>query len=181
MKRLVLLGLAIAALAIIVPAAQTAPTSDTGCAAEHVSGAACQGPDADPAANACEIYTWVGDASCVLTVPDGVASSTTGTLIAYAANQDTNWHAEFELSIRDTGTGQVLYSNSDSLTVPVTQQPVVPAASVGFGTVFSASGGGEVVCEVTGTHNPAGAAMSGVAATSATQGVFNNSLRCVVD
>jgi hypothetical protein len=181
MKKLALLIMALGALVIAVPAAQTSPSSDTGCAAEHVSGAACQGPDADPAANACQIYTWVDNATCTLTVADGVASGISGALVANAENQDANWHAEFHLTIRDAGTSQVLYSNDDSLTVPVTQQPVVPAASLGFSNVFSEPGGGQVVCEVTGTHNPAGAAMSGVAAASATQGVFNNSFNCVVN
>jgi hypothetical protein len=182
MKRLVVVVvLSLCALVFAVPAAQASPTSATGCTVEHVSGAECQGPDVDPAANACEIYTWVDNASCVLTVTDGVASNTSGTLVANAENQDANWHAEFQLAIRDVGTGQVLYSTGDSLTVPITQQPVVPAASLGFGNVLSESGGGEVVCEVSGTHNPAGAAMSAIAASAGIQGLFNNSFRCVVD
>ena len=181
MKRLVLLVLSLGALLIVVPAAQAAPTSATGCGVEHLTGAECQGPDADAAANACQIHTWVDNASCELTVPDGVASSATGTLVAYAENQDTNWHAAFNLVIRDQGTGQVLYSNQDALTVPITQQPIVPSQSLGFGNVFPEPGGGAVVCEITGTHNVAGAAMSAVAATAGIEGAFNNGFRCVVD
>jgi hypothetical protein len=179
MRKLVLLVVALGALAIAVPAALPSPTSDSGCTEQHVSGAACQGPDADAAANACQIYTWVDNASCTLTVPDGVASNVSGTLIAYSEFQGTDWHAEFDLVVRDASTQAVLYSNSNAQTVPITERPLVPSMSLGFGSGIS--GGGEVVCEVTGTHNPAGAAMSGVAATAGIQGVFNNSFGCVVN
>jgi hypothetical protein len=67
------------------------------------------------------------------------------------------------------------------VTVPITQQPLVAAASVGFSNNFSEPGGSEIVCKVTGTHNIAGTAFSAVAATTAHLTVFNNSLRCTVN
>ena len=181
MKKVALLVLALGGLAIAVPVAQTSPTSESGCTEQHVSGVACQGPDANAAANSCEIYTWVGDASCDLTVPDGVASAVSGTLVAYAENQETNWHAEFNLEVRDKSTQQLLYSNQDSLTVPIIEQPIVPTASLGFGNVFSEPGGNEVVCKVSGTHNIAGTAFSAIAATTGAISVFNNTLGCTVN
>lgn len=180
MKRLLLLGMAFCALAVAVPAAETAPTSDTGCTEQHVSGAECQGPDVDPAANSCAINTWVDNATCELTVPDGVASGGTGAATAYAEDQDGTWHAELRYVIRDISTGQILFEHDSSETVPITEQPVVPAASFGFGTTFSQEGGANVLCEVTGTHNPAGAATSAAAATTG-HGVFNNSFQCTVN
>ena len=101
MKRLALLVVAVGALAIGVPGAQAAPTSDTGCTVEHLSGAACQGPDVRPALNSCEIATWVGDASCDLTVADGMADTTIGLLKVFAALEGTDWQTEFHMVIRD--------------------------------------------------------------------------------
>lgn len=181
MKGLVLPVTALCVLAIAVPAAQAAPTSDTGCAIEHVTGAECQGPDADPAADVCQINTWVDNATCTLTVQDGVAELATGFADAYAEIQGTNWHAEFHFVIRDASTGAVLYSEDNSLTVPIAEQPLLPAASNSFSTIMSPAGGSEVVCEVTGTHNPAGAATSAIAASSVGFGQWNNIFRCSVD
>jgi hypothetical protein len=180
MKRLVPLSMALCFLAIAVPPAQTAPTSDTGCTVEHLSNAACQGPDADPAANACEINTWVGDATCELTIPDGVASHANGFAFAYAQLQnDATWHAEFHYEIRDKDTGQVLFSDDRVVDSPVGEDPdnATPSANFSFGAVFT--GGDEVICEITGTHSPAGAAFSAVAATEGF-GQLNNRFRCGV-
>lgn len=180
MKRLVLLALALCALVIAAPSAQTAPTSETGCTIEHLNDTECQGPDADPAANGCEINTWVGNATCYLTVPDGVASHASGAAVAYPVLQNDNtWHAELHLVIRDRSTGQVLYSEDVTRTDPINELPPFPAASTGFGAAFSELGGGEVVCEVTGTHTPAGAAGSAAAAIEGF-GEWNNTLRCTV-
>lgn len=179
MKRLTLLVVALGALAVAVPAAQTAPTSDTGCTVEHISGAACQGPDMRPEASACEISTWVGDASCDLTVSDGVADSTIGFLNVFAALQDTNWHTEFHVVIRDKSTGEVLFSRDGSNTTPVSGAPEPPAQSLGFSAPLAAPGGSEAVCEITGTHTPAGAAFSAQAVTDGF-GAFNNVFRCEV-
>jgi hypothetical protein len=182
MKRLALLLTALCAFAVAVPAAQTAPTSDVGCTVEHVSNAECQGPDAAPAANACEINTWVGNARCDLTVPDGAASSFTGFAFAFAELQNDTWRAEFDYVIRDKATGQVLFSQNASETSPVSGGTTVPAVNRTFpATALAPGGGGEVVCEVTGTHSPAGAAMSAVAAVEGVSGEFNNRLRCSVN
>src|SRR5688572_4730700 len=109
MKRIALLVVALCAFAVAVPVAQTAPTSDSGCTVEHLSGAECQGPDVNTATDSCEIATWVGNASCDLTVSDGVANSAEGFLNVFATLQDTNnWHTEFHLVVRDKSTGEVL-------------------------------------------------------------------------
>lgn len=179
MKRLTLLVVALGALAVAVPAAQTAPTQPNGCTVEHISGAACQGPDMRPEANACEISTWVGDASCDLTVADGVADTTIGFLNVFGALQDTNWHTEFHMVIRDKATGAVLFSRDGSNTTPVSGAPEPPAQSLGFSAPLAATGGSEAVCEITGTHTPAGAAFSADAVLEGF-GAFNNILRCEV-
>jgi hypothetical protein len=181
LKWFVLLAAALAAFAIAVPAAQTAPTSPNGCPVEHLTGAECQGPDADAAANACDINTWVDNASCVLTVPDGVASGASVATIAHAELQpDAIWHGEVHVVIRDQSSGQVLFAQDATNTVPVAEHPQLPAASIGIGTTFAQTGGGQVVCEVTGTHSHVGAAMSTVAATTGA-GLFNNTLECAVN
>ena len=132
MKRLALLVVALGALAVAVPTAQTAPTSDTGCTVEHISGAECQGPDLNAAADSCEISTWVGNASCDLTVSDGVANSTSGFVNVFAELQDdTDWHTEFHMVIRDKGTGEVLFSRDGSTTTPVSG-PAVPPQNLSF-------------------------------------------------
>jgi hypothetical protein len=180
MKRLVLLALALCALAISAPIAQTAPTQANGCTVEHLSNAPCQGPDADPAANACEINTWVGDATCELTIPDGVASHANGFAFAYAELVDnTSWHAEFHYEIRDKDTGQVLFSDDREHNSAVGSDPenAIPSANFTYGALFT--GGDEVICEVTGTHSPAGAALSAAAATQGF-GQLNNRFRCGV-
>ena len=179
MKRLALLGVALGALAVAVPAAQTAPTSDTGCSVEHLSGAECQGPDMRPAADICEIPTWVGNASCDLTVADGVADSAVGLLKVYGALQDTNWQTELHLVIRDKSTGEVLFSRDSSNTTPVTGSPEPPEQTLAFSGPLSVPGGSEAVCEITGTHTPVGAAFSAQAVTEGF-GAFNNTLRCQV-
>jgi hypothetical protein len=182
MKRLVVLSVALCAFAVSVPVAETAPTQPNGCTVEHLSNAECQGPDFLPAANACEITTWVGNASCELTVPDGVASNAGASTVTHAVLQEatSTWHAEFDYVIRDKGTGQVLFSREDALTTPVGGGPNIPTASFGFGGALPQQGGAEVVCEVTGTHTPAGAAMSAVAAVEGF-GQFNNTMRCEVN
>jgi hypothetical protein len=176
MKRFVLFLVALSALAIAVPAAHTAPESED-CSTQHLSGDPCQGPDTNAAANACTINTWVGDASCALTVPDGVASRATGSIEAYAEEQNGSWHSEAHLVIRDVATGLVLYSTDHSQTIPIPEDPIVPASSFGFANTFAQVGGAEVVCEVTGTHNTAGAATS----SAGTRAVFNNSFGCTVN
>jgi hypothetical protein len=177
MKRMVLLAAAVCALAVVVPAAQTAPTSEGGCPVEHLSGAECQGPDTDDDANSCVINTWVNNATCDVTVADGVANGLSASAVAYAALQGTNWHAEFHYVIRDKSTGQVLFSRDGSSTIPVAQAPLVPAASFDFSGALTQQGGGEVECEVTGTHSPAGAPTSG-GATGLQE--FNNFFWCRV-
>jgi hypothetical protein len=179
MKRLTLLVVALGALAVAVPAAQTAPTQPNGCTVEHISGAACQGPDMKPAPEACEISTWVDNASCDLTVADGVADSAIGFLNVFAALQDTNWHTEFHMVIRDKSTGEVLFSRDGSNTTPVSAGPDPPAQSLGFSAPLSAPGSGEAVCEITGTNTPAGAAFSAQAVTDGF-GAYNNVFRCEV-
>lgn len=179
MKTLVLLTVALGAVAIGVPAAQTAPTNAQGCAVEHLTNAACQGPDVDTSATGCEINTWVGDASCELTAADGVASAASGSAEAYALVQGTDWHAELQVVIRDKSTGQVLFSGGDSSTIPLAEAQPVPHAGLGFAGPLSPNGGAEVVCEVTGTHSPAGAAGSAAAALSGF-GQWNNIFRCSV-
>jgi hypothetical protein len=174
--------MALCALAIAVPAVQAAPTSATGCTIEHLTNAECQGPDVDPAANICEINTWVDNATCDVTVPDGVASNATGFAFAYPVLMGSNWHADFHYEIRDKDTGQVLFSDDQSLTVPITQNPAepFPPASNTYGGDFAVQGGDEVVCEITGTHSLAGAAGSAAAALTGF-GQFNNRVRCNVN
>ena len=179
MKRLALLVVALGTLAVGVPAAQTAPTSATGCTGEHLSGAACQGPDVRPALNSCEIATWVGDASCDLTVADGVADTSIGFLKVFAALQETNWHTEFHMVIRDKGTGQVLFSRDGSTTTPVSAATEPPAQTSIWSVPLTAPGGSEAVCEVTGTHTPVGAAFSADAVIEGF-GAFNNTFQCEV-
>jgi hypothetical protein len=181
MKRFVLLGVALCALAVVVPVAETAPTQPNGCTVEHLSNVECQGPDLAPAANRCEIPTWVGNASCELTVPDGVANIAGASTVVNAelVDSNSNWHAEYDYEIRDKNTGQVLFSRADSQTTPVGPGSI-PRASFGFGGSLPVQGGAEVVCEVTGTHTPAGAAMSAIAAIEGS-GQFNNSMRCEVN
>jgi hypothetical protein len=180
MKRLILVVVALGALAVVVPTAQPAPTSDVGCTVEHLSGAECQGPDAVAAAESCEINTWVDNATCEVTAADGVANAADISAVAYAELQATsNWFAEYDYVLRDKTTGQVLFSHSDSRTEPVEGQPEPPAASFAFGGIPLEQAGATVVCEITGTHSPFGAAMSAVAATSGV-GAFNNIIRCSV-
>ena len=179
MKRLALLVVALGALAVAAPAAQTAPTSDTGCTVEHLSGTECQGPDMRPAADTCEISTWVGNASCDVTVADGVADSAIGFLKVFAALQETNWQTEFHLVIRDKSTGEVLFSRDGAGTTPITAAPEPPEQTLGFSAPLSAPGGSEAVCEITGTHTPVGAAFSAQAVIEGF-GAFNNTLRCQV-
>lgn len=183
MNRLVLVVMALGVLAIVVPAAQPAPVSDVGCTVEHLSGAECQGPDGVPAADVCEVSTWVDNATCEVTAPDGVASAGSGSAIAYAVLQENStWHAEFDYVIRDKSTGQVLFSEPGLNTVPVSGHPDPPAASFAFGNrAFSVQGGAVAVCEITGTHTPFGAAMSAIAASPVGFGAFNNVLRCSVN
>lgn len=180
MKKLVLLVIAGGALVILVPAAQTAPTAPNGCSVEHLSGAPCQGPDADAAANACEINTWVGDASCVLTVSDGTANLATVFTKAHSVLQDTNWHAEAHVVVRDNATGQVLLTEDGSSTVPVSPGSLPPAETLNFASALSSTGGAEVTCEVTGTHTPAGAPFSAQAASTGS-GQLNNVFNCEVN
>jgi len=180
MKKLVLLVIAGAALVILVPAAQTAPTAPNGCPVEHISGTACQGPDTNAAADQCEIYTWVGDASCVLTVTDGVASLATVFSQAYSGLQGTDWHAEAHLVIRDNATGQVLLTDDASSTVPASGGSLPPATTVNFASALSQTGGAEVTCEVTGTHTPAGAPFSLLAAQQGSAQQLNNTFNCRV-
>jgi hypothetical protein len=179
MKVLVPSALVLVALVIAVPAAQAAPTSEGGCAVEHLSGAECQGPDADSDTNSCSISTWVGNATCELTVADGVASAANASASAYATVQGTDWHAEFHYVIRDKLTGQVLFSQDGSSTTPLVEASPVPFAGFTFGGALPLHGGGEVVCEVVGTHTPAGAAGSGAAASSGF-GEWNNTFGCRV-
>jgi hypothetical protein len=181
MKRVVIVVVAFGILAVAVPAAQTAPTSATGCTVEHLSGAECQGPDASADANYCDINTWVGNASCEVTVSDGVVSNANGTGTAFAALQGDTWHAEVHYVIRLKSTGEVLFSDDASNTVPVAGSTPVPEASVSFGAALSPQGAGtEVICEVTGTHSAAGAAGSALAAASGF-GQWNNIFRCLVN
>jgi hypothetical protein len=179
MKRLALLVVALGALAVAVPAAQTAPTQPNGCSVEHISGAECQGPDMKPAPEACDISTWVDNASCDLTVADGVGDTAIGFLNVFAALQDTNWHTEFHMVIRDKATGAVLFSRDGSNTTPVSGAPDPPAQSLGFSAPLLAPSGGEAVCEITGTHTPAGAAFSAQAVTDGF-GAYNDVFRCEV-
>ena len=148
MKRLAVLVMALCALTVAVPVAQTAPTSDTGCSVEHLSGAECQGPDMRPAADSCEISTWVGNATCDLTVSDGVANSAIGFISVFAALQDTNWHTEFHMVIRDKNTGEVLFSRDGSNTTPVSGHPTPSGQTNGISAPLSAPGGSEAGCEV---------------------------------
>jgi hypothetical protein len=179
MKRIVVLAVALGALAIAVPAAQTAPASDAGCTVEHLTAAPCQGPDTEPAAGFCEINTWVGDASCDLTVADGIANTGSGFVKVFSALQDTTWHAEFHLVIRDKATGAVLFSRDVTSDTPLAESTTIPDRTLGFATAFAAPAGAEATCEVTGTHTPAGAAFSAEAASNGF-GEFNNVLRCEV-
>jgi hypothetical protein len=179
MKRIVVLAVALGALAIAVPAAQTAPTSESGCTVEHLSPAPCQGPDLEPAANFCEITTWVGDASCDLTVADGIGNSASGFVKVFSAVQDTTWHAEFHLLIRDKATGAVLFSRDVTSDIPIAESTTIPDRTLGFATSFAAPAGAEATCEVTGTHTPAGAPFS-LEAVERGFGEFNNVLRCEV-
>jgi hypothetical protein len=179
MKRLALLVVALGALAVAVPVAQTAPTSDSGCTVEHLSGAACQGPDVRPALNSCEIATWVGDASCDLTVADGAADTAIGFLKVYGALQDSDWLTEYHMVIRDKSTGAVLLSRDGSNTTPVSGAPEPPEQTLGISAPLAAAGGSEAVCEITGTHTPAGAAFSAQAVVDGF-GAFNNVFRCEV-
>jgi hypothetical protein len=179
MKRLALLAVAVGALAVAVPAAQTAPTSDNGCTAEHLSGAPCQGPDVRPALNSCEIATWVGDASCDLTVADGVGDTTIGFLKVFSALEGTDWHSEFHMVVRDKATGEVLFSRDGSTTTPASGSPEPPAQTSIWSDPLTVPGGAEAVCEVTGTHTPAGAAFSADAVIEGF-GAFNNTFRCEV-
>jgi hypothetical protein len=177
MKRLALLVVALCVLAVAVPAAEAAPTSDTGCTVEHLTSAACQGPDVRPALNSCEIATWVGDASCDLTVADGVADTAIGFLKVYGALQGTDWHGEFHMVVRDKATGEVLFSRDGSTTTPVTAAPEPTEHTLAFSAPLSAPGGSEALCEVTGTHTPVGAAFSAQAVIEGF-GAFNNTFRC---
>ncbi len=179
MKRLVLVVVALCALAVAVPVAQTAPTQPNGCSVEHISGAECQGPDFAPAADSCNISTWVNNASCDLTVSDGTANITSGFVQVYAALQGTDWHTEFHLTLRDKATGEVLYSRDGSNTTPVSGGSTPTNQVLGFGDALSVQGASDVICEVTGTHTPAGAAFSAAAALEGF-GDFNNVLRCEV-
>jgi hypothetical protein len=179
MKRLALVVVGLCALAVAVPAAQTAPTQPNGCSVEHISNAECQGPDFAPAADSCEITTWVGNASCDLTVSDGTANITSGFVQVYAALQGTDWHTQFDLVLRDKATGEVLFSRNGSRTTPVSGGSLPPNQFLGFGGALSVQGATEVVCEATGTHSPAGAAFSAEAALNGF-GEFNNILRCEV-
>jgi hypothetical protein len=179
MKRLALLVIAVCALAVAVPVAETAPTSDSGCSVEHLSDAECQGPDMRPAAASCEISTWVGNATCDLTVADGVGDSAIGFIKVFAALQDTDWHTEFHMVIRDKSTGEVLFSRDGSNTTPVSGHPTPPEQTLGYSAPLSAPGGSEAVCEVTGTHTPVGAAFSAQAVIEGF-GAFNNVFRCEV-
>jgi hypothetical protein len=179
MKRLVLVVVGLCALAVAVPAAQTAPTQPNGCSVEHISNAECQGPDFDPPADSCEITTWVGNASCDLAVSDGAANITSGFVQVYAALQGTDWHTEFHLVVRDKATGEVLFSRDGSNTTPVSGGSLPPNQGLGFGGALSVQGASEVVCEVTGSHSPAGAVFSAEAALNGF-GEFNNVLRCEV-
>ncbi len=179
MKRIVLLAVALCGLAVAVPVAETAPTSEQGCTVEHVSGAECQGPDLQPATDSCEITTWVGNASCDLTVADGVANSASGFVKIFAGLQQPDWHAEFQLVVRDKSTGEVLFSRDGSNTQPVAETQDVPNLPLTFGAPLTVPGGSEVVCEVTGTHTPAGGALSAQAALEGF-GEYNNILRCSV-
>jgi hypothetical protein len=179
MKRLSLLAVALFALAFAVPVAETAPTSEEGCTVEHVSGDACQGPDLNPAANSCNITTWVRDASCELTVADGVANNASGFVKVFSELQQPNWHAEFHLVVRDKATGEVLFTRDGSNTRPLESAQDVPNVPLTFGAPLTVPGGSEVICEVTGTHTPAGAALSAQAALEGF-GEYNNVLRCAV-
>ena len=179
MKRLVLVVVGLCALAVAVPAAQTAPTQPNGCSVEHISGAECQGPDFQPAADSCDISTWVDNASCDLTVSDGTANITSGFVQVYAALQGTDWRTEFHLTLRNKATGEVLFSRDGSNTTPVSGGSMPPNQVLGFGDALSVQGASDVVCEVTGTHSPAGAAFSAAAALEGF-GDFNNVLRCEV-
>jgi hypothetical protein len=179
MKRLALLVVALCALAVAVPAAQTAPTSDSGCTIEHLSNAECQGPDVRPALSSCEIATWVGNASCDLTVADGAADSTIGFLKVYGALQGTDWHTEFHMVIRDKTTGEVLFSRDGSTTTAVSSAPEPTEQTLGWSAPLSVPGGSEAVCEITGTHTPVGAAFSAQAVIEGF-GAFNNTFRCEV-
>jgi hypothetical protein len=180
MKRLALLVVALGALAVGVPAAETAPTSDTGCTAEHLSGAACQGPDVRPAPSSCEIATWVGDASCALTVADGAADTTIGFLKVYATLQaDNNWQTEFHMVIRDLGTGEFLFSRDGGTTTPLAEAHEPPEQTQLWSAPLAVPGGSEVVCEITGSHTPVGAAFSAQAVLEGF-GAFNNRFQCEV-
>jgi hypothetical protein len=179
MKRLALLVVALGALAVGVPAAQTAPTSDTGCTVEHISGAECQGPDMNAAADSCSISTWVGNAGCDLTVADGAADTAVVFLGVWGALQDTNWQTEFHLVIRDKSTGAILFSRDGSTTTPVSDSPEPPEQIESYSAPLTVPGASEAVCEVTGTHTPAGAAFSADAVIEGF-GAFNNVLRCQV-
>jgi hypothetical protein len=179
MKRLALVVTALCALAVAVPVAQTAPTQPNGCSVEHLSGAECQGPDFEPAADSCKITTWVDNASCDLAVSDGVANITSGSVQVYAALQGTDWHTEFHLVLRDKATGEVLFSRDGSNTTPVSGGSLPPNQVLGWGAPLSVQGASEVVCEATGTHSPVGAAFSAEAALNGF-GEFNNVLRCEV-
>ena len=179
MKRLALLVVAVGALAIGVPGAQAAPTSDTGCTVEHLSGAACQGPDVRPALNSCEIATWVGDASCDLTVADGTADTTIGLLKVFAALEGTDWQTEFHMVIRDKTTGEVLFSRDGTETTPASGAPEPPEHVLAWSAPLAVPGGSEAVCEITGTHTPVGSPFSAQAVLEGF-GAFNNTFRCEV-
>jgi hypothetical protein len=179
MKRLVLVVVGLCALVVAVPVAQTAPTQPNGCSVEHISGAECQGPDLAPAADSCNISTWVNNASCDLTVSDGAANITSGFVQVFAALEGTDWHTAFHLDVRDKATGEVLFSRDGSNTTPVSSGSMPPNQILGFSGTLSVQGASEVVCQVTGTHSPAGAAFSAAAALQGF-GDFNNVLRCEV-
>jgi hypothetical protein len=98
----------------------------------------------------------------------------------FAALQDTNWHTEFHVEIRNAATGQVLLTRDGSNTTAVSEGSLPPDQTLSIAGGLSPPGGAEVVCVVTGTHTPAGAPFSPIAATQGTS-EFNNVFNCDVN
>jgi hypothetical protein len=150
----------IAAALAMAPAGQAASVGS--CTLAELNGNTCQGPDANPAANACSISVWVGSAKCVLRVPGGVVQNLN---VGWHTTADGSNPVKFAWFVRDA-QDNVLVQDSGSDGGPACLgifvcTPVSLYRDNGFSnssiTISPTDPTPRVVCHIKGTHSILGA------------------------
>jgi hypothetical protein len=160
-KLLVLLPVALLTAVVLAPAHAAAATSSS-CIGAELSGSTCQGPDTNRAANQCSINVWVGQARCVLRVPDGEANNVS---VTWHNTSEKNQTTFFAWRVKDLA-GNVLAQDSGSSKSPECIGFIIVCTPVSLwngnghsnsSITISPDPTTRVVCHIAGTHTKYGA------------------------